>query len=515
MKLGDRFGHLTIVRLFDNDVKNGNDYIVCQCDCGHRVVLKINEWEKYDTCYVCRSRAYRYRTNPPVCGCCGKLLPPDLIRERYCSMSCRIKVKGYAHGDCILYGTTQHSIFNYKKIFFNKTQHYLKDLLWEEVHGEIPDGYQVMQTCNNPACVNIEHLELVPMKTIEENEYTKEEQKFNRQNYATRDFIREHFIDKSGRFLLHLALRFYGYTMSDMFIKKADLGLSNYRSSKGHVSANEAELFEWIPIKDKELSNRSVIAPYEVDILLPANHLAIEYDGIIWHSNYFKNDTVGKTQLKDQLLAKQGYTLLNVFEHENVDVWKSIILKHLGLDSPTKTNITSVKPISTDVFMRFVQHHGVNTKEPEYTTYGVYANDDLVAVFDAYYVIPMLVINRFVQDMAYSFDLSSVCRILKELHYSELEYCTKIYWVAHHRFGEQVWLKADDMFRKVDFEEPSMLYFYSNHFYSKCQAINKMKTLEHYDSKLSDEENLKRLKFFGLLDTGADVFLYDNKGYIE
>jgi len=31
---------------------------------------------------------------------------------------------------------------------------------WEHANGPIPDGLHVLHTCDNPACVNIEHLYL-------------------------------------------------------------------------------------------------------------------------------------------------------------------------------------------------------------------------------------------------------------------------------------------------------------------------------------------------------------------
>lgn len=37
---------------------------------------------------------------------------------------------------------------------------YIHRQTWEREHGPIPDGLEVMHLCNNPSCINIEHLRL-------------------------------------------------------------------------------------------------------------------------------------------------------------------------------------------------------------------------------------------------------------------------------------------------------------------------------------------------------------------
>ena len=53
----------------------------------------------------------------------------------------------------------------------------------------------------------------------------------------------------------------------------------------GNISKQETELQEWLKVYiDIETNNRSLIAPYELDIAIPEKKIAIEYNGLYWHS---------------------------------------------------------------------------------------------------------------------------------------------------------------------------------------------------------------------------------------
>ena len=61
--------------------------------------------------------------------------------------------------------------------------------------------------------------------------------------------------------------------------------------------------------------DRTIISPYELDIYIPEKKIAIEYDGLIWHSEKFgkdKNYHLNKTELCE----KQGIRLIHIFEDE-------------------------------------------------------------------------------------------------------------------------------------------------------------------------------------------------------
>ena len=83
-----------------------------------------------------------------------------------------------------------------------------------------------------------------------------------------------------------------------------------------------------------EVNNRQVIKPLELDIYIPSKSLAIEVNGIYWHSeiaggkdrNYHLNKTIA--------CEKKGIRLLQFWDIEIEDKWdiiKSIILSKIGI----------------------------------------------------------------------------------------------------------------------------------------------------------------------------------------
>ena len=128
-------------------------------------------------------------------------------------------------------------------------------------------------------------------------------------------------------------------------------------------SYGEKTLFEFITsIYEGEIitNDRKVLNGKELDILLPQENLAIEYNGLYWHSNakVDKNYHLNKTE-KCNL---NGYKLLHVFEDEWInkfEIIKSIIRNNLKITKKkTYARLTIVKEISTKVAKKFlVENH--------------------------------------------------------------------------------------------------------------------------------------------------------------
>ena len=83
----------------------------------------------------------------------------------------------------------------------------------------------------------------------------------------------------------------------------------------------------------KSVKNWQIISPYELDIYLPNYSLAIEYDGLFWHSD----DTGLNSRyhlMKTEMCEKQGVHLIHIFENEwksKTDIVKSRLKNLLGI----------------------------------------------------------------------------------------------------------------------------------------------------------------------------------------
>ncbi|ADG60127.1 homing endonuclease [Acinetobacter phage Acj9] len=102
-------------------------------------------------------------------------------------------------------------------------------------------------------------------------------------------------------------------------------------------------------------NTRKIISPKELDIYVPEANLAIEYNGLYWHSSG-AIDT-DKTQSKYHLAKTSqceamGINLLHIFENEWIDpikreIWKSIISHKLGKSTRVYARKCRVAQISS------------------------------------------------------------------------------------------------------------------------------------------------------------------------
>ena len=178
----------------------------------------------------------------------------------------------------------------------------------------------------------------------------------------------------------------------DSYVKSwANLTGNYYKMhcSKCHTSAKrkcQTEFYEFIKsIEPNSIENdKTLISPYELDIVCHDKKVAFEFCGVIWHSTKFKNDRKYH-KMKYDMCNKIGYRLITVFDdewREKKDICKSRITSILGKSSgkiyARKCEIVNIDNNSAREF--FNNNHIQGTPSKAGLCFGLKHNGSLVCM---------------------------------------------------------------------------------------------------------------------------------------
>jgi hypothetical protein len=154
------------------------------------------------------------------------------------------------------------------------------------------------------------------------------------------------------------------------------------------TSKGEIEVYDFIVSligKDNVIQrDRSIIPPYELDIVIPGYKLAIEYCGLYWHSS-----SGGKSRnyhLEKHIKTEQaGYRLITIFEDEWRDkqhIVKDTLKHFLGKsEKGVYARKTEIREISWAEAKRFLEdRHLLGPGQAGTYRIGAFHNDELISV---------------------------------------------------------------------------------------------------------------------------------------
>ena len=125
---------------------------------------------------------------------------------------------------------------------------------------------------------------------------------------------------------------------------------------------------------------RDIIAPYELDIYIPSKKIAIECNGLYWHSSKDKKYHSNKYNL----CAQQGIQLLTLWEDQIINkpkIIKSIILSKLGIyKEKIGARKCIVKYINSYECSNFLNNNHLQGSTKPQIRIGLYYKDELVSV---------------------------------------------------------------------------------------------------------------------------------------
>jgi len=216
-------------------------------------------------------------------------------------------------------------------------------------------------------------------------------------------------------------------------------------------------------------NDRKTISPMELDIYIPDYNVAIEFDGLYWHSDKFKekNYHIDKTMECE----KKDIHLIHIFEDEwlnRQEIVKARLKNLLGLNSKRiGARKTIIKEISPKVKNEFVANYHIQGKDSASIKLGAFYNDELVGVMT--FSKPRIFMSKKAKDG--SWELSRFVTIpdtytpglaSKMLKYFERNWNPKLI----ESFADRRWSQGN-LYKKLGFElasqtNPNYYYFKDN-----------------------------------------------------
>ena len=162
-------------------------------------------------------------------------------------------------------------------------------------------------------------------------------------------------------------------------LMNTSFGSSYERDLHSIIKGANDSLF--IKIKDRTaLQNGN-----EIDLLMQAIKLAIEFNGDYWHSTLFKSEEYH--QEKTIGCAKQGLQLIHIFEHEWLDTTKYrklIKLIENKVDSSKLQRIPArkceIKQVDKQNEQDFINTYHLQNHIPSKVAYGLYSQNELISI---------------------------------------------------------------------------------------------------------------------------------------
>ncbi len=346
------------------------------------------------------------------------------------------------------------------------------------------------------------------------------------EEHITKEFWMEKFVDSNrNAFDVGKCCEYHNITPSTVFRYLKDL---NIEVRTKYSSIKELEIKKFLTDLDVTVDhkNRKIINPQELDLYLPDFKLAIEYDGLLFHSSgtcskVYKNTEPRYHVSKTNKCEKQGVQLFHIFENEWLDpvkkgIWKSLITSKVKKQERIFARKTTVKKISGGDAYLFCETNHLQGGIMSLINYGLFYNEELVAV---------MTFNPPRYNNNYDWELIRYCSkkyltvvggASKLLSHFRKEHKGSIISYANRRWSTGGLYKALG-FTMINVSPPNYFYFktrdgggiidYTLYSRIKFQKHKLKELLKNYDPSLSEKENMFLNGYRAIYDCGNLVYV--------
>lgn len=277
-----------------------------------------------------------------------------------------------------------------------------------------------------------------------------------------------------------------------------------------NVSIKESELKYFIENELELTCSKTRINNKEIDIMLMEYNVGIEFDGLYWHSELYKDDNYHLN--KTNLCIKNNIDLLHVFEDEwthKKEIVKSIIKSKLKiLNEIVLHDNYYIKEINNQTSTEFLNKNHILGNTKSKIKIGLYNNNDLVSV-----VVLNILKNSseyIIQRHCDKINTHVISGMTKLLEYITVNYDPKIISmpVDKRYFSCELFQELNFILTKII--KPNYYYFdnkkKTQHRYNKNLFRKGILTKDGFNPSDTEHEIMKKRGFLKIYDCGENYF---------
>ena len=261
-------------------------------------------------------------------------------------------------------------------------------------------------------------------------------------------------------------------------------------------------------------NDRSILNGKEIDIYLPEMNFAIEFNGLYWHSEVYKDKMYH--QEKTILCENKGIQLIHIWEDDwldKKDIVKDIIQSKLGMNDKIPARKCIVKEVSSKESKEFLEKYHIQGNVNASIRIGLYYDDSLVEIATFGKLRNILHSNG--QENQYE-----LYRLCSKSGYTVVGGVSKLltHFIRKYQPKQIVSYANLDIsngnvynsfFKKISITTPGYYWSKDGYKYHRSNFTKHILVKNGYDKNKTEEEIMHELGYYKVYDSGNIKYVWD------
>ena len=262
-------------------------------------------------------------------------------------------------------------------------------------------------------------------------------------------------------------------------------------------------------------NDRSILNGKEIDIYLPEMNLAIEFNGLYWHSEVYKDKMYH--QEKTILCENKGIQLIHIWEDDwldKKDIVKDIIQSKLGMNDKIPARKCTIKEVSSKESKEFLEKYHIQGNVNASIRIGLYYDDSLVEIATFGKLRNILHSNG--QENQYE-----LYRLCSKSGYTVVGGVSKLltYFIRKYQPKQIVSYANLDIsngnvynsfFKKISITSPGYYWAKDGYKYHRSNFTKHIVVKNGYDKNKTEEEIMHELGYYKVYDSGNIKYVWES-----